>query len=86
MNLKLEILRILDGDGEKRPAYPEPSLLNELRMTLPGTILTAQFDSAIRELQDKKFIVGATPELGGKPKWKLTDDGKLALDSALSGT
>ncbi|HMJ63954.1 MAG TPA: hypothetical protein VK615_01290 [Candidatus Binatia bacterium] len=80
MNLNVEILRVLDGTNG---SYPEPALLHELRMTLPPTITTAEFDSAIRGLQDKRYITGIKPELGGEMRWKITDEGKGALNSAL---
>jgi|KBSMisStaDraftv2_1062788.scaffolds.fasta_scaffold4107400_1 hypothetical protein len=80
MNLNIEILRVLDVTNG---SYPEPALLHELRLVLPPTITTAEFDSAIRALQDQRFITGIKPELGGPVRWKITDEGKGALNSAL---
>ncbi len=81
MNLKIEILRALDGVSGHM--FLEPVLQRELQMTLPIAPTRVEFETALRELDGQKFISGINPELGGPVKWAITDKGRAALNNAL---
>ena len=81
MNLKIEILRLLDSTQGK--LYREDTLLNELRTVVPNPPTTTEFAAVIRELSDRRLITGVHPELGGPVKWQITDKGKASLNGAI---
>lgn len=77
MNLRLDILRALKNyEGY---LTPEPSLLNELRMTCVPPPTVAEFSQAMEFLELRILITSVRPDLGGPLKWRITDAGRAEL-------
>lgn len=79
--LRLEILKALNDCGGY--LMPEKALMNEVRLAMPKT-LVSEFTLEIHWLEEKGYIIGVRPELGGAAKWRLSESGKAALAEALS--
>jgi hypothetical protein len=79
--LRLEILKALNDCGGY--LMPEKALMNEVRLAMPK-MLVSEFTLEIRWLEEKGLIVGTRPELGGAPKWRISESGKVTLAEALS--
>lgn len=80
MNLKIEILRQLET---RERLTPEPALMEEVRITTGQTVTAADFSAALRELERNHHVTGVHPELGGPVKWKITDKGRAAFNTAI---
>jgi hypothetical protein len=79
MNLKLEMLRVLDV-GTDSVLFPAATLLNQVRLAVKPTPTYAEFDKALLELETQRLIVGVRDRLDEKVvKYKLTDAGKATL-------
>ena len=77
MNLKLDILRALKNC--QGYLMPEPSLLNNLRLTCVPPPSVAEFCDGMVFLELRKLITSVRPELGGPLKWRITDAGLAEL-------
>jgi hypothetical protein len=79
MNLKLEMMRVLDC-GSEAILFPAATLLNQVRLTVKPTPTYAEFDKALLELETGRLIVGVRDGLDEQVvKYKLTDAGKAKL-------
>jgi len=70
----LQVLRDCDGY-----LLPENSLIDQLRLQVAPAPTMSEAEEWIRWLDSNGYIAGIRSELGGAPKWKITDKGKLAL-------
>jgi hypothetical protein len=77
MNIKAEILRVLDQC--RGMLVPEPTLLNEVRLSAVPTPTVTEFYGALKELDSGRMVTSVRPQLGGPVKWTLTEAGKAAL-------
>ncbi len=75
--LKLAILQSLDRS--RGVMLPEAALLQEVRDTAPVVPTHTEFISTLSMLEAQGYLTGITPELGGRPKWRITDKGRAAL-------
>jgi hypothetical protein len=79
MNLKLEMLRVLDC-GSDAILFPAATLLNQVRLSVKPTPTYAEFDRALLELETGRLIIGVRDGLDEQVvKYKLTDAGKAKL-------
>lgn len=79
MNLKLEMLRVLDV-GQDNIMFPASTMLNEARLIVKPQPTYAEFDKALLELERGRLIVGVRDGLDDAVvKYKLTDAGKAKL-------
>lgn len=80
MTLNHAILQELDQC--KGYLLPQATLVASLRLTHVPPPTQAEAESALREIESKRFIVAQRSEIDGTLKWKLTDLGAAALASA----
>lgn len=79
MNLQLTILEALRDIGAR--LMPEPTLLNQVRLSQPHAVTAAQLAAELKALESKNQVVGDPNEDTGT-KWKITSEGKLRLAEA----
>lgn len=79
MNLKLEILRMLDC-GSDSLLFPAPTILNQMRVVVKPAPTFNEFNQALRELDAGGLVIGIRDGLDANVvKYKLTDAGKARL-------
>ena len=74
--VRLTLLKILDECNGY--SLPEIQLFSQLNLEIKPAITVTEFEAEINFLQADHFIAGIRPDLGGPPKWRITDSGKLA--------
>lgn len=77
MNLHLDILRVLKNCNGY--LLPEPSLLNDLRLSCVPPPTVSEFCDGMVFLELRKLITSIRPELGGPLTWRITDAGRAEL-------
>lgn len=80
LHINLAILRVLESCGGL--LLPQDSLFQQTLLEIQPTLLLSEFDDCLRGLQQTRFVVGVPDELGGPPKWKLTELGLAKLRGA----
>jgi hypothetical protein len=75
--MRRNVLRILaDCRGY---LLPEPRLIEQLEASVMPPPTRHDCGLEIKWLEENRYIVGVRPELGGDPKWGLTDKGRASL-------
>ena len=78
--VRLTILKILaECNGY---LLPEVQLFAQLNIDVRPPVTVSEVESELKFLDADHLIAGIRPELGGPPKWKITDAGKLARAGA----
>jgi len=76
-NLRRHMLKILSDCAQYK--LPLDTFFEHTRLSLTSTTRD-EFETERKWLEGNNYIAGINPELGGPSKWKLTEDGKLALN------
>jgi len=77
MTIYLDILRALEGC--RGFLLPEPTLLNDLRLTRMPPPTVTEFREALETLESRRLITSVRSDLGGPIKWRITDAGRGEL-------
>jgi len=75
--VRRQILRILNDCAGY--LLPEPRLIEQVQLAVMPPPTTYEAQTEIYWLASQKMIVGVTPDLGGAPKYRITDLGKTEL-------
>jgi len=77
LTINLALLRVLEScEGF---LLPQDSLFQQVGLEIKPTLLLSEFEDWLRGLESLHFALAIKDNLGGGPKWKLTDLGKARL-------